>query len=88
MSKDDLPGKDTSLAVNDPWIRLAAAVLLKAFDDIDRAEDRRALDALLWLAIDPIPRTIVDVLGIDIDPLVGVSRKSWRKKLWQRTNTY
>ena len=56
----------SSAAVRDPILRLSAAVVLKATQDIQSGEDDDlALDALFWLALDPVCETMLHLLEFE-----------------------
>ena len=56
----------SSAAVHDPILRLSAAVVLKATQDIQSGEDdAEALDALYFLALSPICKTMLELLEFE-----------------------
>lgn len=61
-----------SPAVLLPHLRLAGAVMLRAFEDLSTGPDDLALDALLWLASDDAP-VFSAALELQNDPLTPIS---------------
>lgn len=63
-----------SAGLADPWVRLAAAVLLQAVRDARKTtQPIEAIDGLLFLSGETCP-IYLDAIGIDLDPGVILGR--------------
>jgi hypothetical protein len=58
------PGKPASAALVDPHLRLASAIMVKAYADLTSDDGRDALDALWWLG-SPVAELFADCLALD-----------------------
>jgi len=61
------PCVDGSDATRLPYLRLGAAALYRAIQDVRHESDEVALDALFWLCLDQTPRMILELLHFEAD---------------------
>jgi len=65
---------DASQGMLDPYMRLSAAIVLSAVQSVQsvqlkESDDEEILDALFWLALDEMPKTMLQVLEFSVSPL-------------------
>jgi hypothetical protein len=51
-----------------PYLRLAAAATYKAVADCKHERDDLAVDAVVWLCVDPVPKLALELMGFESAP--------------------
>jgi hypothetical protein len=62
------PGTPGSDAVLLPHLRLAAACVFQAVQDVKSDCDELAIDAVVWLCVDALPRLALELMGFESEP--------------------
>ena len=58
---------DASVAMRLPFLRLASAAVYRAVQDLRDERDAVALDALMWLVLDPLPKWVLELLEFETE---------------------
>ena len=72
-----LPGKDSSGAALDGYLRLANAVMIQAVIDYVRGDDIDKLDVILWLASNEA-ELMTDILDLQVDVFKAVIDRDFK----------
>lgn len=73
-----------SEATLNPWVHLATAIVVQAVRDLAGQDTIKKVDALLWLAADPLAEICCDAAGFPAKP-VQLLRSANRERLEELT---
>jgi hypothetical protein len=72
------PDREASLAMVDPWRRLAAGIVLAAVRDLARGDPVERMDAALWF-MSPGSLDLCDFAGVGVVPVAWIGSPQAKK---------